>query len=241
MDISTMMNINLILPFGRHRAKKGSGAGVPMILRSHGLGVCEGYSGNCYNVPVKTGAEWNSPKQIKIELEKCLADVSDMNKKFVLTKLNLGPMSMHDDVMLEIVSSLTLPENAKLNGIWSRRLNSKAPFVLAVMDIRHNKSPVNLTGRFEKLLAQQDSKSPVIFDSTTVTAELANPIKHLHADYDNDGRVAGRLLNYIQIQLATAAAILCDESTNQERKRQLEHWCQLYNLPMRTVMNSKKM
>ncbi|USD59062.1 hypothetical protein J4N45_11020 [Vibrio sp. SCSIO 43140] len=236
-----MLNINFILPFSRQRAKKGSGAGVPMILRSHGLGVCEGHSGSCYNVPIKTGSNWNSTEQITTALEKCFSEVSNTDKNFVLTRLNLGPLSMHDEEMLEIISALSLPTNVKLNGVWSRQLDTRAPFVLAVMDLRRDKGPVNLTDKFGRLLAKQASDSPIILDSNSISANLQNPIKYLQADYDNDGRVAGRLLNYIQIQLASAAAILCDESTHADRKHQLEHWCQLYHLPYRTIRNPAEM
>jgi hypothetical protein len=230
-----MLNLNFILPFSRQRAKKGSGAGVPLILRSHGLGICEGLSGNCYNVAIKTGDKWNTPSQIKNALEKCLSDVAKTDKNFVLTKLNLGPMSLHDNEILNIVSSLSLPPNVKLNGVWSREIDTHSPFVLAVIDLRRNKCPLNLTERLGTLLSNQANTSPILFDSEVVTTDLTNPSKYLRADYDRDGRVAGRLLNFIQIQLSSAAAILIDESTVVDRREQVQHWCRLYGLPFRSV------
>ncbi|KAA8675607.1 hypothetical protein [Vibrio gigantis] len=50
-----MLGMNYVIPYAKHRTNTGSGAGVPLILKSKGLANGEGLYGDCFNLPIKQG------------------------------------------------------------------------------------------------------------------------------------------------------------------------------------------
>lgn len=228
------------MPYAVNRTRTGSGAGVPLILKDKGLAEGEGEYGSCFNLVVKRGGDWLSAKEIESQISTSINELEHSQKNYVITKLNLGPTAQEaipDSKLLEIMSRLTLPKNIKLNGVWAKKMDPEAPFVLSVIDIRGTKVPHDASGRINALLRnQKNSRATILSDSPKLEVSLSDhDLKLLSANYTSDGKSAARLLNYEQMQLSTAVALFIDEHSSRERYQQLSHWCQLYQIPVRTI------
>ncbi|MGR5233729.1 hypothetical protein [Vibrio rotiferianus] len=231
-----MLGMNYVIPYAKHRTNTGSGAGVPLILKSKGLANGEGLYGDCFNLPIKQGGVWLKEAEMESMLTSTLVELSKIPKKFIITRLNLGPKAVPDELFLNIFARHSLPSNVKLNGVWARTLVPESPFVLSVIDLRGQKCELSVTEKVSLLLGNVSGEVAILSDSPYTTfPKCQYQAKMLNADYDNDGRVAGRLLNFEQLQLSNAAALLIDESTKPERLQQVLHWCELYQIKVRKI------
>lgn len=231
-----MLGMNYVIPYAKHRTNTGSGAGVPLILKSKGLANGEGLCGDCFNLPIKQGGVWLKEAEMESMLTNTLAEISNIQRKFIITRLNLGPKAVPDELFLNIFARHSLPSNVKLNGVWARTLVPESPLVLSIIDLRGQKCEICLTEKVSLLLANQSGETAILSDSPYAKfPRCQHHTKILNADYDNDGRAAGRLLNFEQLQLSNAAALLIDESTKPERLQQVLHWCELYQINVRRL------
>ncbi|MEZ9359005.1 hypothetical protein [Vibrio cyclitrophicus] len=231
-----MLGMNYVIPYAKHRTNTGSGAGVPLILKSKGLASGEGLCGDCFNLPIKQGGVWLKEAEMESMLTNTLAEIGNIQRKFIITRLNLGPKAVPDELFLNIFARHSLPSNVKLNGVWAKTLVPESPFVLSVIDLRGQKCEICLTEKVSLLLANQSGETAILSDSPYAKFPRCQyQTKILNADYDNDGRAAGRLLNFEQLQLSNAAALLIDESTKPERLQQVLHWCELYQINVRRL------
>jgi hypothetical protein len=66
--------MNYVIPYAKHRTNTGSGAGVPLILKSKGLANGEGLYGDCFNLPIKQGGVWLKEAEMESMLTSTLVE-----------------------------------------------------------------------------------------------------------------------------------------------------------------------
>ncbi|WP_299022379.1 hypothetical protein [uncultured Photobacterium sp.] len=231
-----MLGLNYILPYQHQRRNIGSGAGVPLILKEKGLKEGQGLNEHTYNMVMKERNEWLTPCQLKANLEQCFDEIAGKPNRFILTKFNLGPEAINNQAITDLLT-MSRPDNVALCGSYQAYIE-QTYFVGTILDLRGVNKGKSVPGLDEKLttLSQRfNSPAWIANNEDTIKGVEKFQIKAFEPDFENDGKIAQRLLDFELLQLANACVILADSGTQSDRFNQILHWCQLYEIGVRKI------